>query len=213
MRREKGRATSMLSSRTRRIGGPRWSKCSGRSTTATRSDLQARPFSYSDTGYVLASSLIECASGLPIAGTWHELLGFDTLGVDATYLESLEQVPAGAGPRSHQFLDDVDTYSFDPSMDLYGAADWSRAQRPRALRAGSSAAVRSSTEPSTLDTMLEEPDTASPGAAMGLFREEIYGTTCWSHQGFWGTGGVLPVPTSTSRSLLRCSRRLSTMWT
>jgi D-alanyl-D-alanine carboxypeptidase len=23
---------------------------------------------------------------------------------------------------------------------------------------------------------------------MGLFREEIHGTTCWSHQGFWGTG-------------------------
>ncbi len=70
---------------------------------------------------MLASSLIECASGLPIADAYRELLGFDTLGVDATYLESLEQVPAGAGPRTHQFLDDVDTYSFDPSMDLYGA--------------------------------------------------------------------------------------------
>jgi D-alanyl-D-alanine carboxypeptidase len=145
-------------------------------------------FSYSDTGYVIASSLIECASGLPMADAYRELLGFDELGVEATYLESLEEIPAGAGPRTHQFLEDVDTYSFDPSMDLYGAGGLvsnaaDLAHFARALLRG-----EVFDQPTTLDTMLEEPDSAPPGAAMGLFREEIYGTTCWSHQGFWGTG-------------------------
>jgi D-alanyl-D-alanine carboxypeptidase len=82
----------------------------------------------------------------------------------------------------------VDTYSFDPSMDLYGAGGLvsnaaDLAHFARALLRG-----EVFDQPTTLDTMLEEPDSAPPGAAMGLFREEIYGTTCWSHQGFWGTG-------------------------
>lgn len=144
-------------------------------------------FSYSDTGYVIASSLIECASGLPMADAYRQLLGFEALGVNSIYLESLEEVPAGAGPRTHQFLEDVDTYSFDPSIDLYGAGGLvsnaaDLAHFARALLRGE--VFEQST---TLDTMLEEPDSATPGAAMGLFREELFGTTCWSHSGFWGT--------------------------
>ena len=144
-------------------------------------------WSYSDTGYVIASSLIECASGLAMADAYRELLGFDELGVEATYLESLEELPAGAGPRTHQFLEDVDTYSFDPSMDLYGAGGLvsnaaDLAHFARALLRG-----EVFDQPTTLDTMLEEPDSAPPGAAMGLFSEELHGTTCWSHSGFWGT--------------------------
>ncbi len=142
-------------------------------------------FSYSNTGYVLLGSLIECASGLPLADAYRELLQFDQLGLDATYLESLEPVPVTAGPRAHQFMGDIDTFDFDPSMNLYGdgglvtsAADL--AHFSRAVLAG-----EVFDEAATLDTMLEP--TTNPTAGMGIFREDLQGTTCWSHQGLWGT--------------------------
>src|SRR4029077_1636104 len=70
-------------------------------------------FAYSNTGYVLLGSLVQCASGLPLAEAYRDLLRFDELGLEATYLESLEPAPPGAGPRAHQFFGDVDTFSFD----------------------------------------------------------------------------------------------------
>ena len=77
-------------------------------------------FSYANTGYVLLGSVLQCASAMPLAQAYRELLHFDDLGLDATYLESLELVPPTAGPRAHQFFGDVDTFAFDPSMNLYG---------------------------------------------------------------------------------------------
>ena len=65
---------------------------------------------------------------------------------------------------------------------------WSRTQPTLHASLGLSCRGEVFDQPATLDTMLEEPDNATPGAAMGLFRQEIYGTTCWSHEGFWGTG-------------------------
>ncbi|HMK11010.1 MAG TPA: serine hydrolase domain-containing protein, partial [Acidimicrobiales bacterium] len=142
-------------------------------------------YAYSNTDYVLLGSLVECASGLPLSQAYRELLGFDRLGLDATYLESSEPVPAEAGPRAHQFFGDVDTFSFDPSMNLYGdgglvsnAADL--AHFARALLRG-----EVFDDPATLETMLEPAK--DPNAGMGIFREDLAGTTCWSHQGLWGT--------------------------
>lgn len=144
-------------------------------------------FSYDNTGYVLLGSLVECASGLPLSQAYRELLHFDELGLDATYLESMEPAPASAGPRAHQFFGDVDTFAFDPSMNLYGdgglvssAADL--AHFSRALLGGE---VFDHT--ATLDTMLEPPESGPDIAGMGIFREDLEGTTCWSHQGLWGT--------------------------
>ncbi len=121
---------------------------------------------------------------------WHRRtessFDFDDLGLDATYLESLELVPPTAGPRAHQFFGDVDTFAFDPSMNLYGdgglvssAADLGHFAR--ALLGG-----EVFDDDATLDTMLA-PATEPISPAMGIFREEINGLTCWSHQGLWGT--------------------------
>jgi hypothetical protein len=35
--------------------------------------------------------------------------------------------------------------------------------------------------------MLEPPESGPDIAGLGIFREDISGTTCWSHQGLWGT--------------------------
>jgi len=145
-------------------------------------------YAYSDTGYILLGEILERVTGAPLAEAYRTLLDFAGLHLDATYLESLEPVPAGVTGRAHQYFGDVDGFDLDPSFDLYGAAGLvstveDLATFYRALLRGDVF-----TEPESLDTMLEiPPSNAEAGAAMGIFRIDVAGNTCWSHSGFWGT--------------------------
>src|SRR4051794_10516153 len=77
-------------------------------------------FAYSDTGYILLGEVLERTTGRGLAAAYRRLLRFDRLGLDDTYLETLEPVPPGARPRAHQYLGDIDMTGADPSFDLYG---------------------------------------------------------------------------------------------
>jgi D-alanyl-D-alanine carboxypeptidase len=144
---------------------------------------------YSDTGYVLASLIIEQVSGLPLAAAFRSLLRFETLGLASTYLESLEPVPAAAAPRIHQYLGSRDGNGIDASFDLFGggglvssAADLVRFWR--ALFGG-----RVFDDPRTLDLMLTTvPAGEGRGdAGLGLFHGLSGDIMCWRHSGFWGS--------------------------
>ncbi len=145
-------------------------------------------YAYTDTGYILLGEIIERTAGTPLADAYRTLLDFHALHLDATYLETLEPTPPGAARRAHQYVGDLDGYDLDPSFDLYGAAGLvstvgELATFYRALLHGDVFA-----NPATLDTMLEIPaSNAEAGAAMGIFRVDLAGNTCWSHSGFWGT--------------------------
>ncbi len=147
-------------------------------------------YAHSDTGYVLLGDLIERATGESLAVAYRELLHFDQLGLEETWLEDLEPAPAGIPDRAHQFYEDLDTYDADPSFDLYGGGGLvstvgDLATFYRALFTGG---VFS--DPATLTVMTTVPPVnADAGAGMGLFRfEEMAGLgLCWSHSGFWGS--------------------------
>lgn len=138
-------------------------------------------YAYSDTGYVLLGEILERRSGLALADAYRHVLGFDRLGLSSTWLESLEPVPPGAGPRTSQYFGDFDILTADPSFDLYGGgglvstvADLNRFIA--ALFAGK--VVHRASLASMLKT------TVDPYAGRGLFR---FGATgCWGHGGFWG---------------------------
>ncbi|HYO64421.1 MAG TPA: serine hydrolase [Pyrinomonadaceae bacterium] len=156
-------------------------------------------YHYSDTGYVLLGEIIERLTRRPLGEAYRTLLDFRRLGLDETYLETLESVPAGAAALSHPYFGDIDGTLIDPSFDLYGggglvssAEDLARFYR--ALLRG-----RVFRRPSTLRTMLSVPPTneRSPGGAyaMGISRRLIAGHTCWGHTGFWGTSAYhCPAP-------------------
>jgi D-alanyl-D-alanine carboxypeptidase len=155
-------------------------------------------YTYCDTGYVLLGEIVERASGRPLAAAVRELVGFERLGMDSTWWEILEPPPDGSRPRAHQFLDDLDTFAFDPSFDLYGgggivATVGDLARFWRALFSGGVFA-----DPATLDTMLttlggvrgleEDQGALPPGAyRMGVWDIEAAGLTAYRHTGFWGT--------------------------
>jgi D-alanyl-D-alanine carboxypeptidase len=144
-------------------------------------------FTYSDTGYVLLGAIMERVNGTSLAEAYRQLLRFDTIGLNATWLESQEPVPAGAGERAHQFLGEVDSFDFDPSFDLYGGGGLvadieDLAHFYQALMTG-----QVFDDPATLRTMLQVPATNDSGYAMGIEKIEMAGEDCWSHSGFWGT--------------------------
>jgi len=159
-------------------------------------------YTYCDTGYVLLGGIIERVSGRPLAAAVRELLRFDELGLTSTWWEDLEPTPDGVPDRAHQFIDDTDTFVFNPSFDLFGggglvASVGDLAAFYRALFTG-----RIFSDPETLDLMLttingakSRPDADDAALAPGTYRmgvwvDEIAGVEVWAHSGFWGTAAV-----------------------
>jgi D-alanyl-D-alanine carboxypeptidase len=159
-------------------------------------------YTYCDTGYVLLGEIIERVSGHPLPDAVRTLLRFDALGLESTWWEDLEPAPVGVPARAHQFIDDVDSFGFDPSFDLFGGGGLvstvgDMAAFYRALFTG-----EVFSDPSTVDLMLTtvEGTQPRPGAddaahapgtyRMGVWVADIAGFTAYAHSGFWGTAAV-----------------------
>jgi D-alanyl-D-alanine carboxypeptidase len=120
------------------------------------------------------------------------LLGFERLGLRATWFETLEPEPEGVPARSLQRSEGMDVALIDASVDLFGGGGLVStlpevARFYRALLQGE--VFR---EASTLATMLEpSPQSLAPGGdgyGMGLGRLRLPGRVdCYGHAGFWGT--------------------------
>ena len=156
-------------------------------------------FSYADTGYVLLGAIVEQVEGRPLHEAVRELLGFEKLGLAATWWETLEPRPDGVPERAHQFLGDLDVTGFDPSFDLYGGGGLASTVGDMAVIMQALFAGGLYENPGTADTMLTtvegvrarpEGDRAGlpPGAyRMGVWVVEVGGFTTYRHSGFWGT--------------------------
>jgi D-alanyl-D-alanine carboxypeptidase len=148
-------------------------------------------FHYSDTGYILLGEILERLTGKPLGTAYRNLLGFRLLGLTNTYLETLEAVPSDEPPLSHPYFEDIDTFDFDPSIDLYGGGGLVSSAQELARFYRALLTNKVFHRPSTLRTMLAIPATNinAPGGpyAVGIQRRVIGGDTCWGHTGFWGT--------------------------
>ena len=151
-------------------------------------------FHYSDTGYVLLGAVLERATGSGLAESLRSLLRFEALGLNSTYLESLEPAPAHAAPRAYQYTDGADIHDADPSFDLWGggglvATMGDVAAFYRALFEG-----RVYERPETLTRMVE-PVMEAQGAqiGMGISGRVIADQLIYGHGGYWGLyAGYLP---------------------
>jgi D-alanyl-D-alanine carboxypeptidase len=148
-------------------------------------------FHYSDTGYVLLGQIIESATGSTYAEAMRTLLRFDSIGLEATWLESVEPVPTTAGQRASQYLGDVDISVIDPSVDLYGGGGLvsSTADLATFFRALGRGEVFDQPDTFQLMTSIVAPDTGGAAAA-GVYRSAINDVPCWLHDGFWGTMAI-----------------------
>ena len=180
----------------------RWTRSEQVAAAMAWGDPLGRPgevYCYSDTGYVLLGEVVERAAGMPLPAAVRELVGFERLGLQSTWWESLEPRPAGVPERAHQLDGDFDSYTIDPSIDLYGGGGLAATMGDlaRFMRALFTGQVYE--KPATLDTMLTTIEGAAPGPGeegpkttpgvyrMGVFVVDVDGVTVYRHTGYWGT--------------------------
>lgn len=145
-------------------------------------------FKYSDTGYILLGAIVERYTGKNYGAGVRELTGLDRLGFKRTWFETLEPEPAGTPERVHQYMGGTDTYSFDPSVDLYGGGGVAASVSDMGAFLTALFAGRVFEKKATLDTMIaiRSPDFLA-GYGLGMFRFNAAGKTGYGHSGFWGT--------------------------
>jgi len=148
-------------------------------------------YSYSDTGYILLGQVIERVTGQALGPAVRDLLGFDRLGLEATWWEIMEPVPAQAGARVHQYIGGVDSNPWDASLDSYGGGGLITSSRDLATFWYALFEGRVFELESTLDTMLTAP--LPPDLTpyrLGIFVRDLDGRLAYEHSGFWGTRAV-----------------------
>jgi D-alanyl-D-alanine carboxypeptidase len=141
---------------------------------------------YSDTGYVLLGSIIEHVTGQDLPQAVRSLLRLDALGVPGTWWERYE-APAGR-TRAHQWFEGLDTYDWDPSMDLYGGGGLVAPPIDVAVFFDALLSGRVFKKSETLALM--QSATGLPAGSpyrMGVFAYDFDGTGAVGHSGFWGT--------------------------
>lgn len=150
-------------------------------------------FHYSDTGYILLGLIVEQQTGKDLAQSLRELIDFSRLGLDHTWMESLEDQPAETRERAHQYYGDIDIYPFDPSFDLYGGGGLVSTMADLSLFMRALFKGRVFRDDTTIDLMLRtaQADTSSHNSyRMGLSAIELAGHIAYGHEGFWGTAAV-----------------------
>ncbi|MFY0697225.1 MAG: beta-lactamase family protein [Balneola sp.] len=149
-------------------------------------------FSYSDTGYILLGEIIENVTGNSIGVAVRELIGFKKLGLNATWWEKTEQKPTASPERIHQYFQGMDTFNFDPSLDLYGGGGLVANTKDMAGFYQELFAGNVFEHSTTLDTMITKvsfPEDYTPSSdyRMGIFYFNFNEMDMYSHSGFWST--------------------------
>lgn len=149
-------------------------------------------FSYSDTGYILLGEIIENVTGNSIGVAVRELIGFKKIDLNATWWEKTEHKPSTAPDRIHQYFQGMDTFNFDPSLDLYGGGGLVANTKDMARFYQELFAGNVFEQSSTLDTMItkvsfSESYTPSSDYRMGIFYFNFNEMDMYSHSGFWST--------------------------
>jgi D-alanyl-D-alanine carboxypeptidase len=145
-------------------------------------------FKYSDTGYILLAEIIERLTGQSYAAAMRSLLGYAKNGWKATWLETLEPAPAGVLDRAHQYIGAMDTYAFDPSIDLYGGGGLVASPRDMAAFTRALFEGKVYRKKETLDVMLSQPSIPTERTyRYGIYSRNVGGVTAYGHTGFWNT--------------------------
>ncbi len=150
--------------------------------------LPGEVYHYADTGYILLGEIIERTTGLALGPALGTLLGYRRLGLASTWLETLEPKPAAVLDRAHQFQREVDTYGFDPSLDLYGGGGLAATTRDMAVFTRALFAGLVFARPTTIDTMITRvPAKKLLSYRLGIGEGSVEGFRSYGHTGYWNT--------------------------
>lgn len=141
-------------------------------------------YSYSDTGYILLGGIIARLTDSNLGVAVRGLLDYEALGLEVTWWEYLEEQPAAAGPRAHQYYGEYDTTEWHGSFDLYGGGGIVTDAPELALFLRKLLRGEVLQLEATLAAMTGD---GTPPYRLGLMCVELAGHLAWGHQGFWNT--------------------------
>ncbi len=174
--------------------GHHWTRIEQLEVLATEMKPVGKPgeaFHYSDSGYVVLGEIIERKTGKPLAAAVRELLNFKALGLNSTWWEAVEPVPAGLKSRSHQYHGTQDVTDIDPSFDVYGGGGLVSTTGDLTHFLHALATGKVFARPETLALALAAPkiDLGERGMIHALvpFIMPLGKHLCWQHGGHWGT--------------------------
>jgi D-alanyl-D-alanine carboxypeptidase len=102
----------------------RWSRAEQLELAMDEGEPLSEPgaeYHYGDTNYILLGEILERQTSLPLGAAMRGLLRYEELGLKDTWMETLEEAPQGTSGRlSHPYLEEEDTFGWDPSWDLFG---------------------------------------------------------------------------------------------
>ena len=164
-------------------------------------------FSYADTGYILLGEIIEKITGKTMNDAIREVLELKRLGLNNTWIEGFRSPKKEK--RIHQYYNGIDTYNFNPSLDLYGGGGFLSTSSDLAIyfqKLFNNDVYRNE---STLDTMLlpvhyrEKP---RMDYRKGMYMISLNGMDVYTHTGFWGTQ-VIFIPAMNTTIAVNYSQR------
>jgi len=141
-------------------------------------------YSYSDTGYVILGGIVERLTGRNLGQAVRDLLDYERLGLAVTWWEYLEERPAVAGARAHQYYEDYDTTDWNAAFDLYGGGGIVTDAPELALF------TRKLLEGEVLQneaTLAAMTGGGTRTYRLGLMYLKLADHQAWGHQGFWNT--------------------------
>ncbi|MBI9055132.1 MAG: beta-lactamase family protein [Bacteroidales bacterium] len=148
----------------------------------------SKQFKYSDTGYILLGEIIEKVTRKSMGDAILEQLQLKKLGIKDTYMEDFNG--DFTGKRIHQYLKNVDTYNFHPSLDYFGGGGLVSTTSDLSLFYQNLFQNKIFHNKATLNTMLTHikyQKKQSLDYRMGIWKIEINGMEGYTHSGFWGT--------------------------
>jgi D-alanyl-D-alanine carboxypeptidase len=150
-------------------------------------------YEYGDTQYILLGEILELQTNMDLAKALRTVLRFDALGLKDSWMETLENEPTGGFARlSHPIYGTVDTRSWDPSWDLFGAGGLVSSTQDLVKFMDALFAGKIFKNKATLDIMINIPQVSIGGfggldGGMGINRTTIAGNVCYAGYGFFGT--------------------------
>lgn len=178
----------------------RWTRTEQLKGAVKWGDKQGTPgekYLYCDTGYILLGEIIENFYDGDLAKGLRELLKFEELALNSTWLETLEPSPLENHEPVHRYLGQLDATTWDASVDLYGGGGLMSTTDDLAKFIHALFNHQVFDDPSTLELMKTKPvyaatydpeeDDRYSDYRYGLWEFPLYGMKAYAHSGLWGS--------------------------
>ena len=149
-------------------------------------------YNYADANYLLCTEILEGITQKPFYTAMRDLLDYQSLGLNNTWMPTLEEKPEGTKTLAHQYWSEMgwDTYDIDVSVDLYGGGGIACTTSDLARFAYDLFNYKVVKDTATLNLIYTEiptDDTKTSRYYLGITDYEIEGYKAYGHSGFWGT--------------------------